>query len=120
MRDIEQPAETEGLLSPYRVLDLAGETGILAGKILADLGADVIAVEPPEGNPGRQLGPCYKGRPDPERSLVWWAHAAGKRSITLDLEAEEGAALLVRLATRADFLFESFLPGYLDRHGVGY
>ncbi|MFQ5934539.1 MAG: CoA transferase, partial [Dehalococcoidia bacterium] len=109
-----------GLLSPYRVLDLADETGILAGKVLADLGADVIAVESPGGNPVRRLGPFYKGRPHPERSLVWWAYSSGKRSVTLDLEAEDGPTLLKQLVETADFVFESFPPGYLDRLGLGY
>ena len=116
------PAENQGpgLLSPYRVLDLAGEIGILAGKILSDLGADVIAIEPPDGNPVRTLGPFYKDDPHPERSLVWWAFAAGKRSVTLDITSELGAAKLKDLAADADFLLEGFAPGYLDSLGLGY
>ena len=116
------PAENQGpgLLSPYRVLDLAGEIGILAGKILSDLGADVIAIEPPDGNPVRTLGPFYKDDPHPERSLVWWAFAAGKRSVTLDIASELGAAKLKDLAADADFLLEGFAPGYLDSLGLGY
>ncbi|MEE9247096.1 MAG: CoA transferase [Dehalococcoidia bacterium] len=112
--------EANGLLSPYRALDLADETGIMAGKILADLGADVIAVEPPSGNPVRRMAPFYKGRPHPERSLVWWAYASGKRSITLNLESGEGTAIFKRLAAKADFLFESFPPGYLDGLNIGH
>ena len=49
--------KSEGMLSPYRVLDLTGEKGLLCGKILGDLGADVIKIEPPEGDPGRHLAP---------------------------------------------------------------
>ena len=109
-----------GLLSLYRVLDLCGEMGILAGKILADLGAEVIAIEPPEGNPVRQQGPFYKDDPHIERSLTWWAFAAGKRSVTLDITSEAGAASLKALASDADFLFEGFAPGYLDSLGLGY
>ena len=114
--------ESQGpcLLSPYRVLDLAGEMGILAGKILSDLGADVIAIEPPDGNPVRRLGPFYKDDPHPERSLVWWAYAAGKRSVTLDISSPSDAARLKDLAADADFLLESFPPGCLDSLGLGY
>ena len=115
-----QGESAAGMLSPYRVLDLADEMGILAGKILADLGADVVAVEPVEGNPVRRLSPFYGGWPHPERSLVWWAYAAGKRSITLNLETADGRALLKQLASAADFLLESFAPGYLDRLGIGF
>ena len=109
-----------GLLSPYRVLDLCGEMGILAGKILADMGAEVVAIEPPEGSPARRVGPFYKDDPDPERSLVWWAWAAGKRSVTLDITTEPGTETLKNLAEKADFLLESFPPGHLEAVGLGY
>lgn len=94
--------------------------GILTGKIMADLGAEVIAIEPPEGNPVRKLGPFYKDDPNPERSLVWWAFAAGKRSVVLDITSDTGAERLRGLVADADFLFESFAPGYLDSLGIGY
>jgi crotonobetainyl-CoA:carnitine CoA-transferase CaiB-like acyl-CoA transferase len=61
------------LLEPYRVLDLTHSQGTLCAQILADLGADVIQVEPPGGAPGRRLGPFADDQPDPERSLFWWA-----------------------------------------------
>jgi len=108
------------LLAPYRVLDLTDERGLLAGKILADLGADVVQVEPPGGNPARNIGPFYGDDPQPEKSLFWWAYAANKRSITLDLEQKDGQALLKKMVAEADFLVESFAPGYLDTLGLGY
>ena len=108
------------LLAPYRVLDLTDERGLLAGKILADLGADVLQVEPPGGSPARNIGPFHGDDPQPEKSLFWWAYAANKRSITLDLEQKGGRALLERLVAEADFLIESFSPGYLDRLGLDY
>ena len=74
------------LLEPYRVLDLTDERGLLAGKILADMGADVLQVEPPGGSPARNVGPFHGDDPQPEKSLFWWAYAANKRSITLNLE----------------------------------
>ena len=108
------------LLAPYRVLDLTDERGLLAGKILADLGADVIQIEPPGGNPARNIGPFHGDDPQPEKSLFWWAYAANKRSITLDLEQKDGQALLGKLVAEADFLIESFSPGYLEGLGLDY
>lgn len=109
-----------GMLSPYRVLDLTDECGILCGKILADLGADVIQIEPPNGSPARRIGPFYHDEPHLERSLYWWAYAANKRSITLNLDTADGRALLARLVPSAHFLIESFAPGHLASLGLGY
>ena len=120
MPTIEPGSEGSGPLSPYRVLDLCGEMGMLAGKILADMGAEVIAVEPPEGNPARRVGPFYDDTPDPERSLVWWAWAGGKRSVTLDIASESGVGKLKDLVADSDFLLEGFAPGYMDKQGLGY
>ena len=114
------PDGIDFLLAPYRVLDLTDERGLLAGKILADLGADVVQIEPPGGNPARNIGPFYGDDPQPEKSLFWWAYAANKRSITLDLEQKDGQALLKKMVAEADFLVESFAPGYLDTLGLGY
>ncbi|MEE9202759.1 MAG: CoA transferase, partial [Dehalococcoidia bacterium] len=107
-------------LSPYRVLDLTDEKGHLCGKIFADLGADVIKVEPPGGDPARLIPPFCGDTPDAERSLVWWAFNTGKRSVTLDLESPKGKAALLKLVKGADFLLESFPSGYLESLGVGY
>jgi crotonobetainyl-CoA:carnitine CoA-transferase CaiB-like acyl-CoA transferase len=108
------------MLSPYRALDLTDEKGLSCGKILADLGADVIQVEKPEGNPARRLPPFFEDVVDPEKSLFWLAFSAGKRSITLNWETEAGKDILKRLATTADFIIESFPPGYLEGTGLGY
>lgn len=108
------------LLEPYRVLDLTDERGLLAGKILADLGADVIQIEPPGGSPARNIGPFHGDDPLPDKSLFWWAYAANKRSITLDLERKDGRALLGQLVAEADFLIESFSPGYMESLGLSY
>ncbi len=109
-----------GLLYPYRVLDLTNELGFLCGKILGDLGADVIKIEPPGGDPSRALGPFYGHQPDPERSLYWFGFNNNKRGITLNLETTEGRELFSRLAANADFIIETFTPGYLDRLQLGY
>jgi crotonobetainyl-CoA:carnitine CoA-transferase CaiB-like acyl-CoA transferase len=108
------------MLSPYRVLDLTTERGLLCGQILGDLGADVIKVEPPGGSPARQLGPFYKDHPHPDRSLYWWAHNRNKRGITLNLDAAEGKALFHRLVASAHFLIESDNPGAMAERGLSY
>lgn len=110
----------EGLLSPYRVIDLSDERGYLLGKFLADLGADVIKVEPPGGDDGRNRGPFFKDEPDREKNLFWFAYNLGKRGITLDLKKADGKVILKTLVNSADFVVESFAPGYLDSLGLGY
>jgi crotonobetainyl-CoA:carnitine CoA-transferase CaiB-like acyl-CoA transferase len=85
------------MLSPYRVLDLTIQRGLLCGQILGDLGADVIAIEPPGSSPARRLDPFYGDEPHPDRSLFWWAYNRNKRSVTLDITTAEGRDLLQRL-----------------------
>ena len=109
-----------GALAPYRVLDLTGSLGPLAGKMLADLGADVVRVEPPEGSALRRLPPFADGVADPERGLAWWAYAAGTRSVALDLASPEGRDELLALARAADFMLESLPVGALERLGLGW
>lgn len=108
------------MLSPYRVLDLTTERGLLCGQMLGDMGADVIKVEPPGGCSARGIGPFYRDAPHPNRSLYWWAYNRNKRSITLDIERDGGRDLLRRLVERADFLIESHDPGYLAQHNLGF
>lgn len=114
---------TEGLPGPLtglRVVELTNHIGQWCGKLMADLGADVIKVEPPGGVAEREVGPFYKDQPNPERSLYFWHYNTSKRGITLDLEHEEGRDLFRRLVGTADVLIESMRPGYLDSLGVGY
>lgn len=108
------------MLSGYRALDLTGELGFLCGKILGDLGADVIKVEPPGGDPARRFGPFAGDVADPERSLYWLAYNNSKRGITLNLRAPAGRDLFLRLVRTADFVLESFPPGELAALGCGY
>lgn len=112
--------KTEGMLSPYRALDLANETGYLCGKLLGDLGADVIKIERPGGDQGRNLGPFYHDEADPEKSLFWFAYNNNKRGITLDIETADGREIFKKLVKGADWVIETFPPGYLDRLGLGY
>ena len=100
-------------LEGLRVLDLADEKGELAGRLLADLGADVIRVEPPEGGKSRRLPPFHDG------TSLYFAHRnSNKRGITLDLEHAEGRDRLADLAGRADVFIESFAPGTLAGKGL--
>ena len=108
------------MLSPYRVIDLTNERGLLCGQILADLGADVIQVEPPGGSSARRIGPWYKDEPDPEHSLFWWAYARNKRGLVLELGSERDRQVLRRLVAGADFFIESERPGRLAALGLGY
>lgn len=110
----------QGLLSPFRVLDLTDELGFLCGKILGDIGADVIKIERPGGDPARRLGPFFHNDPEPEKSLYWFGFNNNKRGITLNLESQKGRELLAQLAGGADFIVESFMPGYLDDLNIGY
>ena len=112
--------KTEGMLSPYRVLDLTDEKGLLCGKLLGDLGVDVIKVERPGGDPARKIGPFYHDEVDPEKSLFWFAFNTSKRGITLDIETAAGQETFKKLVETADFVIESFPPGYMDKLGLGY
>ena len=112
--------EGDGMLSPYRVLDLTDARGLLCGKILADLGADVIQVEPPAGNSARRLGPFYRDEVHPEHSLFWWSYTGNKRGLTLNLGTRDGQTLFKRLVQTADFVIESGAPGELAALGCGY
>jgi len=107
-------------LEPYRVLDLTDEKGFLCGKILADLGADVIKIEKPGGNSGRNIGPFNKDIPGLERSLYWLAYNSNKRSITLNIETSDGKQIFSQLVKEAGFVIESFPIGYMEKLGLGF
>jgi len=108
------------MLKHLRALDLTDDKGFLCGKILADLGADVIKVERPGGDPSRRLGGFWGDIPDPEKSLYWFAYNSNKRGITLNIESAEGREIFKKLVKTADFVIESFPPGYMDKLDIGY
>lgn len=111
---------SEGALSDVRVLDLTTQLGAYCTKLLADLGADVVRVEPPAGDRSRAVGPFVGDQPHPDRSIPFLFLNSNKRSVTLDLETADGQRLFRRLATQADIVVESFAPGYLEGLGLGY
>ena len=110
----------QGALSDLTILDLCDEKGQLVGKLLGEMGARVIKIEPPCGDAARSVGPFRNDTPDPNQSLHFWAFNAAKESITLDIGTPDGQSLLRRLVLKADVVLESFDPGYLDSLGLGY
>jgi len=108
------------VLSSIRVLEICDEAGVLAGKILGDLGADVVKVEPPGGDRHGRRPPYLGGVCDPERSLAWLALNTSKRGVTLDLEPRAGRALLQRLLDQTDVLLDTLAPGTLEKWGLGW
>ena len=114
----KKPSDTS--LGDLRVIDLAGPMGLYCTKQLADLGADVIKIEPPGGDPTRAIGPFYHDQVEPEKSLYWFQYNTNKKSVTLNIETNEGKRLLKKLVKTADIIVETFRPGYLDSLDLGY
>jgi crotonobetainyl-CoA:carnitine CoA-transferase CaiB-like acyl-CoA transferase len=111
-----QPGPLDGL----RVLELADEKGQLCGKLLGDLGADVVKIEPLGGEATRRIGPFLDDIPHPDRSLSFWYYNTSKRSVTLNLESEDGRWLFRRLSATADIILETFRPGYMASLDLAY
>jgi len=103
-------------LEDVRILDLSRVlAGPFAGRMLADLGADVVKVEPPSGDTTRLYGANIGGNPG-----YYHQQNVGKRNICIDLAVPGGAELVHRLAAKADIVIENFRPGVADRLGIGY
>jgi len=109
-----------GPLSGVRVLELADEKGQWCGKLMADLGAEVIKIEPSGGEASRTVGPFLDDIPHRERSLSFWHYNTSKRGITLNLESDDGRGLFRKLAATTDVILETFAPGYLSSLDLGY
>ncbi len=107
-------------LAGLRILDLTDLKGAMCAKLFGDMGADVLKIEPPEGDATRRIGPFLDGQPHLERSLLFWFYNTSKRGITLDLNQQAGQELAKQLAAKADVLVESAAPGTLARLGLGY
>src|SRR5215470_895075 len=110
----EQMNAPQGLLSGLRVLEIGHFVAApFCTRLLADLGADVIKIEPPSGDPVRQWGKQLNGH-----SLWWSLHGRNKRSVTLNLKHPKAAGIVLQLAARCDALVENFRPGQLARLGL--
>ena len=112
--------EQNRALDDIRVLDLTGPSGLYCAKLLADLGADVIRIEPPGGHETRRIGPFFHDEPHPEKSLHHFHFNTNKRGITLNLESTEGRDIFKELVKTADMVVETFAPGYLASLGLAY
>lgn len=119
MSTVSPPYEG-GFLNGVKVLEVGGELGEYCGKLLAGLGADVIKVEPPEGEATRTYGPFYEDRPDRERSLHFWHYNFGKLGIVLDLDESTDQQRFQKLAADAAVVLDSRPKGYMLDRGLGY
>jgi CoA:oxalate CoA-transferase len=117
MLAMAQPDFAAGSLSGIRVLDLSR---VIAGpyctRVLADLGAEVIKVEPPEGDQSREI--ALRG--DVGHSALYTFANVGKRCVAIDLAADGAVALVLELIGVCDAVVENFRPGVLDRRGLGW
>jgi len=108
-------------LEDLRVLDLSdGIAGAYCTKLFADYGADVIAIEPPYGNPLRRRGRFAGGVAGREAGAAWLDLAANKRSVTLDIRTATGRRLLRKMVEQANVVVESFAPGTMESLGLGF
>jgi crotonobetainyl-CoA:carnitine CoA-transferase CaiB-like acyl-CoA transferase len=107
-----------GSLDGVKVVELASEHAALAGKMLGDLGADVVVVEPPGGHVSRTYAPFADDVEDAERSLWWWYYNTSKRGVVLDLTTDDGLAQLRRLIADADLVLEGEAPGARAALGI--
>lgn len=114
--DTPRPPVLQGL----RVLDLTDERGAFCGRMFAELGADVIKVEPIGGCQSRRIDPFVEGVPGPDRSTYFIAYQAGKRSITLNLDRADGCRVFADLVATSNFVVESSGHEYFDERGIGY
>jgi crotonobetainyl-CoA:carnitine CoA-transferase CaiB-like acyl-CoA transferase len=116
----DEQSASRGALTGLRVLDFSGRMGGYCGLLLANLGADVVLIEPPGGDPMRGEGPFKSDHPDPEGSLSFAAYHTNKRGIVLNIEDEEDRRALRNFAAGADVLIEDKAPGFFERYGLGY
>ena len=109
------------LLEGVRVLEFAtGVAGPYAGKLFADYGADVVKVEPPEGDEARRWSPFLTPATGPATSALFLHLNTNKRSVTLDPSCDEGHGLAEQLISSADVVIESYRPGTLEAWGLGF
>jgi crotonobetainyl-CoA:carnitine CoA-transferase CaiB-like acyl-CoA transferase len=113
-------SDRSALLSGYRVLDLGGPLALHCTKLLADMGADVIKVEPPCGDESRRVPPFKDDLPHPEKSLYFLHFNTNKRGITLDIEKPDGRAILLEMAGKVDVVIDTFRPSHAKKLRLTY
>ncbi len=109
-----------GAISGLRILDLTDRRGHMCGRLLADLGADVVKVEAPTGDPARHTPPYAGAVPGLERGLDFVNLNANKKSIVLDLRSAEGKESFLGLVRNADAVLETYPPGAMENMGLGH
>jgi crotonobetainyl-CoA:carnitine CoA-transferase CaiB-like acyl-CoA transferase len=111
-----------GLMHPFaglKVVELAEDPGgEFAGRLLAEMGAELIKVEPPDGSPTRQIGPWAGGEAAPDNSLSFWFYNSNKKSVILDVRGPGGREALVRLLGDADIFISTLQPAALKAIGL--
>jgi crotonobetainyl-CoA:carnitine CoA-transferase CaiB-like acyl-CoA transferase len=115
-----KPETADGFLKGVRVLEIGDEQGEYCGKLLAGLGADVIKIEPPQGEITRTYGPFYEDTPGVERSLYFWHYNFGKRGIVLDLDITADQERFRQLAATAAVVLDARPKDYLSARDLGY
>lgn len=111
----------DSALSGIRVIDLSqGIAGPYCARLLGDLGAEVVKVEPPDGDFTRRLGPFPGDTPDPDKSGLFIHLNGNKKSVTLDLTTDGGREILHKLLATADVLVENETPGRMSELGLAY
>ena len=111
---------TQERLLPYTILDLTEGGHNICGRLLGDMGAEVIKIEPPGGSQTRLRGPFTKDSEGKLRSLYWASYNSNKKGISLSLDTDEGRQIFLKLVNKSDAILESFQPRYLDSLNLGF
>jgi benzylsuccinate CoA-transferase BbsE subunit len=111
---------TERALEGLRIVEFCDELGSYCGRLLADLGAEVIKVEPPGGGRQRHTPPFYRDLDSPDTSIAFWVHNTSKKSVTLDLDTPEGQERARSLIAGANAVIEDHPVGWMAARGLGY
>ena len=105
-------------LDDLRVLEIGDERGAWCAKLMADMGADVIKIEPPEGDPSRRYEPFLDDQPHPEHSLFFWYYNTSKRSVVMDFDDPANHDAFVKLARSADVIIDTDTYRPVERLGL--
>ncbi|MGE7759727.1 CaiB/BaiF CoA transferase family protein [Peribacillus sp. NPDC097895] len=110
----------QGALDGIKVLEIGDQLTQYAGKLLADMGAEVIKVEPSKGVQSRNIGPFYQDEPDVNKSLYFWHYNTSKKSVTLDLQTEVDKQRFSHMVSEFDVVLEDYKPGQMKEWGLDF